>query len=39
MTTLATGDRTARLVVYFDSASNVVTLDDPLIPMDVSSLN
>jgi propionyl-CoA synthetase len=33
------GDSTARLVLYFDSASNVVTFDDPLMPMDAGSLS
>ena len=33
------GDSTARLVLYFDSTANVVTFDDPLMPMDSSSLN
>jgi hypothetical protein len=28
------GEGTARLVLYFDSAENVVTLDDPMMPMD-----
>jgi quercetin dioxygenase-like cupin family protein len=32
--TANTGGDTARLVLYFDSGENVVTLDDPMMPMD-----
>jgi hypothetical protein len=32
--TANTGEGTARLVLYFDSAKNVVTLDDPMMSMD-----
>lgn len=34
-----TGESPARLVLYFDRAANVVTFDDPLMPMEASSLS
>ena len=33
------GNSTARLVLYFDTPANEVTFDDPLMPMDTSSLS